>query len=339
SFDGEVTSPIAGSEYLMGGDRLVYTGNIESILKLRETHGLALATNQLFTMNGGNPKLRILQSIVPINSKLIGYSFSQTDFEKKYNLTLVAISREGKCVNESPRAVIILPGDLLLLECSESFQTYATDSIKEVVFINKEENNQVADKKAIYSSLIMLAVVLSTALGLLTLLEAVLIGVFGMIFTRCCTVNEGQQNINWDVIIIFGCSLSLGTALQNTGVANFLALSLLNMVGDSPLMVLAIIYLSSAILTEFVSNTAASALVFPISYGSAIALGVNPMPFIMSTMIACSSSFSTPIGSSTNIMIYNPGGYLFIDFLKIGPIITLVIMTVTLILAPILWPF
>lgn len=339
SFDGEVISPISGNEYLMGGDRLIYTGNVESILHLRESHGLAIASNQLFTKSGGDSKLRIVQVIVPENSRLVGCSFSQSDFETKYNLTLVAISRQGNCLNVSPRKVIILPGDLLLLECSEKFQLHATKTIKEVIFLEKGDQKEPYNAKTLLSGAIMVAVVLATAFNLLTLLESVLIGVFGMIFTRCCTVNEGQQTINWDVIIIFGCSLALGTALQNTGIAHLAALSLLKGVSNSPMLALGLIYLTASIMTEFVSNTAASALIFPISYSTALALGVNPMPFVMATMIACSSSFATPIGSPTHIMVYNPGGYRFSDFLKIGTIMNLVIMIVTLIVAPILWPF
>lgn len=338
SFDGEIISPVRGDEFLMGGDRLVYTGDIEKIISLKNSHHLQPATNKIFAVNYDDKNRTLVRAVVPMNSSLVGRSLSEMDFEEKHDLVVVALSRAGKCISGSPRKEEIQAGDSLLIECKNNFKKHATDLSKSIVITSEDFQNTISPK-TIVSSLIMIGMVGLTAFGVMSLVEAALIAVFAMILTRCCSVKEGQKNINWDVIIIFACSLALGTALQTSGVAKLIADALLSVSGSSPLVALGIICLVTSIMTEFISNTAASAMIFPIAFSTATTLAVNPLPFVFGIMIASSSSFATPIGSPTHIMIYAPGGYRFIDFFKIGIIMNLVILATTLIVAPLLWPF
>ena len=159
-----------------------------------------------------------------------------------------------------------------------------------------------------------------------------------MIITRCCSIEQARNSINWNVLMIFAGSVCLGVAIEKTGIAVTLANGLLEICGSNPLIVLIAICFLGTFITEFISNTACAAMFFPIAYQSAVTLGVNPMTFCVALMVAVSSSFATPIGSPTHMLVYSVGGYRFTDFMRIGLLMNVIILAANIFIVTLLFP-
>ena len=188
------------------------------------------------------------------------------------------------------------------------------------------------------SSLIMIAMVVVSALGIMPLLQCALIAAAAMLVCRCCTPDQAMKSINWDILIVFAASVVLGLAIQKTGIAERLALGILDVCGTNPIVVMTAICFVGTFITEFISNTAAGAMFFPIIYEAAEKLGYEPFPFLVALMISVSSSFATPIGSPTHMLVYGPGGYRFSDFMRIGLLMNLIILAANIFIVNIIYP-
>ena len=188
------------------------------------------------------------------------------------------------------------------------------------------------------SSLIMIAMVVVSALGFMPLLQCALIAAAAMLVFRCCTPDQAMKSINWDILMVFAASVVLGLAIQKTGIAERLALGILDICGTNPLVVMTAICLVATFITEFISNTAAGAMFFPIMYEAAEKLGYEPFPFLIALMIAVSSSFATPIGSPTHMLVYAPGGYRFSDFMRIGLLMNIIILAANIFIVNLIYP-
>lgn len=333
-FDKEIISPVDKDEFILGGDRLIYSGQIEEILNLRQSHQLVSATQHVFSVNEISKKRKLHTAYLTFSSRLIGKSMRETGLEQAHNMVLVAVARQGERIKESPRDIILQAGDTLLLEGEKLQPADFHDSLH---FFDSGNIPQI-DKKTMVSALIMLAMILLSAFKVIPLLQSCFLAAFAMLFTRCCTLKQAEQSINWNVLMVFAGSVCLGKAIENTGIAQQLAEGLLDVCGTNPLIVLGAICLLGTFITEFISNAAAAAMFYPIAYQSAVALDVNPLTFCVALMIAVSSSFATPIGSPTHMLVYGPGGYRFADFMKIGFLMNLIILAANLFIVNILFP-
>ena len=159
-----------------------------------------------------------------------------------------------------------------------------------------------------------------------------------MLLLRCCDADQAMKAVDWDILMVFAGSLALGTAIQNTGIAERLATGILDICGTNPIVVMTAICFVGTFVTEFISNTAAGAMFFPIMYEAAEKLGYEPFPFLIALMISVSSSFATPIGSPTHMLVYGPGGYRFSDFMRIGLLMNLIILAANILIVNIVYP-
>jgi di/tricarboxylate transporter len=184
----------------------------------------------------------------------------------------------------------------------------------------------------------MIAMVVVSSLGYLTLLQAAFAAAFAMIICRFCTIEQARDSIDWRLLMIFAGSISLGTAIQETGIAEWISQGIMTVCGGSPIIALAGICLVGTFITEFTSNTATAAIFFPIAYQTAINLEANPLTFCIALMVAVSSSFATPIGSPTHMIVYGPGGYRFADFARIGIPMNFIIWIANLFITTLLFP-
>jgi di/tricarboxylate transporter len=160
-----------------------------------------------------------------------------------------------------------------------------------------------------------------------------------MLLTRCCSIEHVHQTMDWQVLIMIAATLGIGTALSVTGLAATLANGLVALAGPEPLLQLAMIYFMTMLLTELLSNTTAVVLAYPIALATAGQLGVDYMPFVVALTIAGSCGFATPIGYQTNLMVYGPGGYRFVDFLRFGGPLNAVVALIALLVTPRVFPF
>ena len=335
-FDKEIISPVSEDEFIFGGDRLVFSGQVDEILKLRNSHQLVNAAHHVFSINEVDSNRKLRMANVRFSSSLVGTRMVDTDFEERNNMVLIAIAREGERINQSPREIVIEKGDTLLLECpprSKSESALTPDlQFFESSLIPQE------GKKTLTSSLILLAMIICSSLNIIPLLQASFLAAFAMIILRCCSINQARESIDWGLLMVFAGSISLGSVIEYTGIASKIAEGILSVCGSNPMFALAGICFAATFLTEFTSNTATAAIFFPITYQIAVTLGVNPLTFCVALMIAVSSSFATPIGSPTHMMVYGPGGYRFVDFMRIGLPMNFIILAADLFIVPLLFP-
>jgi di/tricarboxylate transporter len=169
---------------------------------------------------------------------------------------------------------------------------------------------------------------------------AAIIGALGMILTRCITIEEAYDAIDWKIIFLLGGIIPLGIAMESNGVVQALADGVLQpLISFGPVAVLAVIYIVVAFLTEGMSNNAVAAIMAPIAFTLAGIMVVDPRPFLIAITFAASTSFATPIGYQTNTMVYSAGGYKFTDFAKIGIPLNLIYWILAIVLIPVIWPF
>ena len=333
-----VLSPITEDEFIMGGDHLVYAGQIEDILEMVETHDLVSANQLIFTLDEKEANnYRLFTAYVTFGSSLIGKTMNSCSFEKDNNVIMVAAARLGERIKEAPGNVVLQAGDTLLLICPKHFN-FNTASLSRDLHFFESEDVPYYGHGTLISSAIMIAMVALSALGVMPLLQCAFLAAAAMLVCRCCNMEQAMKAINWEILIVFAGSAVLGLAIQKTGIAECLANGILNVCGTNPIVLMAAVCLVGTFVTEFISNTAAGAMFFPIMYEAAEKLGYEPFPFLVALMISVSSSFATPIGSPTHMLVYGPGGYRFSDFLRIGLPMNFIILAANIFIVNILYP-
>ena len=332
----EVISPVPDDELIMGGDRLIFAGQIDDIFRIKEKYGFQTADQTVFKMEDNSGR-RLCTAYVALNSSLVHQRLCDTTFEKDNNLTVVAIARYGKRLELPPHEVKLHVGDSLLLECSPKLDIN-TDQLKSMLYFYDSDQVPNIGKRTLVSTAIMLAMVVLSAFNVMPLLQCAFLAAMAMLIFRCCTPEQAMKAINWEILMVFAGSVVLGVAIQKTGIAEWLAYRTLDVCGTNPLVVMTAICFVATFITEFISNTAAGAMFFPIMYEAAIHLGYEPYPFLIALMISVSSSFATPIGSPTHMLVYAPGGYRFSDFLKIGLIMNIIILVANIFIVNVVYP-
>jgi len=333
----DIPSPVSEDEYILGGDHLVYAGQIDEILELLNTHGLVSADHHVFSLNEIDRNHQLRTAYVTFGSPLIGTTISKSNFEHKNNMTLVAVSRLGERICQPPRQVVLKAGDTLLLSYPPRMNM-DTERLESQLHFFDSELLPNTGYKTLLSSFIMLAMVTLSALGVMSLLQCAFIAAGAMLAFKCCTPQQAMKSINGEILMVFAGSVVLGLALQKTGVAERMAYGILDICGTNPIVVMTAICLVGTFITEFISNTAAGAMFFPIMYQAAEQLGYEPYPFLIALMISVSSSFATPIGSPTHMLVYGPGGYRFSDFMRIGLPMNFIILAANILIVNIIYP-
>jgi len=323
----DLQSPANEDEYVMGGDRLIYAGQIDEILELKNNHFLAIADHPVFSLSETKRSSNLRTASIPFGSSLIGNTIAGSRIEKDYNLILVAVARRGNRIEASPREVKLRAGDTLLFECPRDMKAYAERLSSQLQFSESQEVYETGPQTLV-STLILTAMLILTSLNVVSLLEGTVMAALAMILCRCCSVSQAMDSINWNVLMGMAGSIVLGTAISKTGVAEQAAHGILGLCGTNPLIVMVAVSMVAAVFTQLVMNVAVGAMFFPIMYQAAIQIGYEPITFLIALMIAVNTSFATPIGAPANMMVYGPGGYRFSDYMRIGVPLTLIV-TVT----------
>lgn len=333
----EVRSPVPDDEPILGGDRLVFAGQIDEILDLKKSHGFVNADHYIFTMDEVSKDRQLRTAFVTFGSSLINTTISDSNFERVNNMTLVAVARRGKRLQDSPRHVVLQAGDTLLFECPPHLNIHTERLTSQLQFFDSTEVPNIG-KKTLISTTVMILMVLLSALNVMPLLQCAFLAAMAMLALRCCTPEQAMKSINGEILMVFAGSVVLGLAIQKTGIAERLAFGILDVCGSNPLVVMTAICFVGTFITEFISNTAAGAMFFPIMYEAAEKLGYEPFPFLVALMVSVSSSFATPIGSPTHMLVYGPGGYRFSDFMRIGLLMNIIILAANILIVNIVYP-
>lgn len=334
-----VFAAVSPSELLLEGDRLIFAGDVDSVVDLQNIRGLEHAEDQVFKVDGDRSERNFVEVILGKSFPYLGKTVRESEFRKKYGSAIIAISREGDHVKQRIGDIELRKGDLLLLEAPPQF-TQTRRFEKDFLLISEVDNSAPTLHSRRFWALAILAVQIGlVTLNVLSLFEAACVSVVLLLATRCVSVEESRLSIDWQVLVVIASSIALGVAAEKTGVANYLANSTISLVAGSPYASMAALFCIAAILTALVSNLAAAVILFPVAQSVAVQLDVSVLPFVVTLMVAASVSFATPIGYQTNLMVYGPGNYRYIDFVKIGVPLTVVLGIVTLVLVPVFWPF
>ena len=331
-----VPMAITENEPIMGGDHLVYAGRIDELIDMANSHKLVSADHHIFSIDEVDD-YRLHTAYITFGSSLIGTTIGGSTFEKDNNVMLAAVARRGERLNVAPREVELQAGDTLLLVCPKQINVNTAALKHDLQFFDSEDVPNIGYGTLI-SSAIMIAMVALSAFGVLPLLQCAFLAAAAMLICRCCNMDQAMRAINWDVLMVFAGSAVLGLAIQKTGIAEGLANGILDVCGTNPLVVMTAVCFVGTFITEFISNTAAGAMFFPIMYEAAEKLGYDPFPFLVALMISVSSSFATPIGSPTHMLVYGPGGYRFSDFMRIGLLMNLIILAANILIVNLVYP-
>jgi di/tricarboxylate transporter len=235
--------------------------------------------------------------------------------------------------------MVLRPGDTLLLEARPDFN-YRQGRTRDFLLVSEVGGFHPPNHKGAPVALTIIGgMVALAASGLLSMLEAALVAAGMMILTGCTSGRVARQAPDWQVLVVIATSFGVGAALQKSGAAAVLADGIIGLAGGNAGATLVLVFIATALLTAIATNNVAAVLAFPIALSAAQHMNVDIVPFAITIMVAASASFATPIGYQTNLMVYNAGGYRFVDFVRIGVPLTLLVGLVTIALVPLIWPF
>ncbi|MBI2506386.1 MAG: SLC13 family permease [Candidatus Latescibacteria bacterium] len=335
----EVLAAVSSQERLKAADRLVFVGIVESVVELHKIRGLAPATEQVFKLDAPRATRSLIEAVVSDTCPLVGMSIREGRFRAVYNAAVVAVARNGQQLRQKIGDIVLRTGDTLLLEAHPSFVDQQRNS-RDFFLVSRLEDSTPPRHERTWIALgILVAMIAAASLEVVSMLSAAVLAAGAMILTRCCSRLQAYRAIDWEVLVVIAASIGLGKAMEVSGAAAHIAGILAGLAGGDPWTTLVLVYAMALVLTEVITNNAAAVLVFPIAMAAAADLHVSYMPYIMALMMAASAAFATPIGYTTNLMIYGPGGYCFTDFTRIGLPLNLVAGVVTVLLAPLVWPF
>jgi di/tricarboxylate transporter len=324
---------------LQEDDRLVFAGGLGMISEVQKTKGLTPVMDRLFKIDVPRPDRCFVEAVVSNSNRFIGRSIVGAHFRQRYDAVVVAISRGGQQLKGSLSGVVLKEGDTLLLETNPDFYLRNRHSQDFHLISQLEESAAPRYNKAIYACSVFLAMLFAATFLGFGMFKASVVAAAVLLMTRCITFSQAYRSVDMQVLLVIIAAFGIGKGMEKTGAAEFIATQMVGLGGGSPRMVLSMLYLTTSILTEMVTNNAAALILWPISLAMASQMDVSWMPFAFAIMMGASASFATPIGYQCNMMVYGPGGYRFSDFLKIGVPMNLVAWVIMTILIPIIWPF
>jgi len=333
-------------EVLKEGDVLVVRIPPDELVAIREEPNLELHPVTLFgdrpgqkaaKTNGEEDEDQFVQAVVAPRSELAGRTLKQIDFQRRYGAVVVGLWRKDGWLDQEISRVKLRPNDVLVLEGDEeSLAKVAGDPafLMMIPFHGEAKLRQ----RAWLAGLIMLATILLAAFNLMSIEMAAIAGVVAVVLTRCIGVRQAYESIDARIFVFIAGAIPLGVAMQKTGTAGLLASWLQQAIGGWPeRLILLALFAAVAVLTQFMSDAATTAVFAPVAVALAQALGRPPEAFVVTVAMAAVVAFLTPIGHHGNLLIYGPGRYRFGDFVKVGTPLTILAGLVVVALAPIIW--
>ncbi|MBK9163592.1 MAG: SLC13 family permease [Acidobacteria bacterium] len=325
---------------LKQGDVLLVRCDIDQIRTLQEHEGVQFKAQTKWGDDSlSNDDYRLIEAVLLPTSDLIGSTLQLSGFRSRFSATVLAIRSKGRVLREKLSDTELSAGDVLLIEIEKTRIANFRRS-GEFIITSEMETTEFRRDKALFAVAIVAAVVLSATFELAPIVVSAILGAVGLVLVRCISIEEAYEAIDWKIIFLLAGVLSLGVALEQSGAAALISANMLKYVGGwGPIALVSAFYLLTSSLTETMSNNATAALLAPIAIVTAKSLGGDPTPFLMAITFAASASFMTPVGYQTNTMIYGPGQYKFIDFIKVGTPLNVMFWIVATIFIPIIWPF
>lgn len=326
-------------QILQAGDILVFHTVNDAVPELWTKIGLKPAVG--INLESKRHEHRLVEVVVAPQHPAVGRQVSDLPVREDppYIAEIVATSRNGRPIETSISDMRIEAGDNAILEVEDSF-FYEVRTELEFSLIHRLRGYRVQrTDRAVVATIITIAMVLLTALGVMSMLNAGLLAFLALWLTGCLNLKRAWRSIEWDTLVVLGVAIGLESAITSTGLSQVLAELLGVLGGSSPMAALAIVFVGAVIMTNVIASSAAAAFMFPVALSIANSMGLNFMPFAMILMMGTSYAFINPAGYQTNLMVQGPGNYNFTDFVKIGVPLTILAGIVVLLLAPIVYGF
>ena len=291
-----------------------------------------------------NPEVKsdnynVYEVIIPFGSSLAEGSLKSLRFNRRYNMSVLAIRQRGEIILDKLSSVKLMEGDMLLV-LGQKEEIKNLESKKLVVTLSEYQKKKTNFRKAIPAVLIGIGVVLAASLNLTSILISAMVGALLMVLTGTLKPREAYNAVEWKVIFMMAGVLSMGTALEKTGGAKLIADFIQSTLGQyDPHITLSLLYLVTFISTNLISSKATAALLTPVVISLSSIMEISERPFLVAVMFACSLTFMTPMSYPTNTMVYAPGNYIFNDFLKFGTPLNLIIWIAASFIIPYFFPF
>jgi di/tricarboxylate transporter len=329
-------------EVLRAGDRLLIEGEDQRLKQTQESLGLMCSVGdeaqfvELFDRDVG-----IVEVVISPYADLVGRSLREIHFREKFGLTVLALRREGKPVQQGVPDLPLRFGDAMLVQGPRERIKLLRAEINFILLDDLEFPDEAArpDKAPWALAAIALMLVLA-GFGVVRIATASLLAAVIMVVSGALKVEEGYRAVEWKAVVMIGGMLSMGTALDKSGAAALISHNLLHALAPfGHVAVLAGCYFLSMLLTQAISGATSAVLLAPIALSAAGQLGVSPYPLMMTVVLGTSSAFLTPVSHPANVLVMGPGGYKFADYARVGSYLTAIIFVLIVILVPIFWPF
>ena len=355
----------SGARVMQPLSEIVVEKNDRFLVALHRRRGGAAKAETLFSSIGAEPLSKIdgivSELVIRDDSSLIGVSLAESDFRQQYNSVVLAVHRNGQNITDRIATLDLEVGDTLLVITAKN-NLDALEATRDFVMTDKAETHAPMVERhhkrshMFLSAGVLIGVVLVATLSdvlkgvfswmpVIPIHYAAMVGALFLLWMKVMTPREAHASIDWQVLLMLYGLLGLGMAMQNTGTAVWLAKGLVNFAEhlvapeNLPLVMLWLVFLFTLLLTEVLSNNATAVMMIPIVVTLAGELDVSARPFIMAVTVAASTAFALPMGYQTHMMVYGPGGYRFVDFLRVGIPLNLICWIVSCLMIPIVWPF
>jgi len=327
-------------ETVRAGDVLLVRADPRALMEIRTAWGLELLPGFAATdasLEGEN--LKLVEVIIPAGSAWEGRTLGSLNFQHRYGATVLAVRAGNRTLQQRLSQVELEVGDaLLVLGPAEALDRLRADP--NVLMLQPVDEPILRRHKVPLAVGVVAGVMLLTGLNVLPVMVSAIVGCIALVMCRCLTLDEAYAAVDWRVVFLLAGTWPLGLALQKTGAAAGIAEAVLFLTGDTnPWLALAVLYAVTAFLTEFLSNNATAVMLTPVALSMADSLGADPKPFLMAVCFAASTSFATPVGYQTNAMVYHPGGYRYMDFVRVGLPLNVLFWVISVALIPRFWPF
>lgn len=322
--------------YCHGEDADIERFIVENKLKLKKERSKDTYSN--FQESG------IAEVFIMPNSKIVNRTITEIQFREEYNVNVLGIQRHGEYQMSDIKDAKLHSGDALLIQGAWNDIANLGNRQNDLVLVGQplqEAAKVTLDQKAPIAGAIMIIMILAMVFNLVAAVTAVLIAAVLMVITGCLrNVEEAYSNINWESVVLIGAMMPMATAFQNTGVDVLISSGLIKYFGDlGPYALLAGIYFCTSILTMFISNTATAVLFAPIAMQAAIGMGISPYPFLFAVAVAASMCFASPFSTPPNALVMSAGRYSFMDYIKVGLPLQVIMGIIMIVILPFLFPF
>ena len=337
------TGPLT-EERLSEGDVLLVRTSPEELIAIREEPSIELhpvlkydSENTNMSSVAEDAADKFVQAVVAPGSDLVRRTIGEIDFRERYGAIVVSLWRKRGWLQQELAKIKLRAGDVLVLQGSEEALARVANDPAFLMLVPFQGESQLR-RKAPLAGVIMLASILAAAFNLLTIEMAALAGAVAVVLTKCITIRQAYRAVDERIYVFIAGAIPLGEAMRKTGTSELLAGWLKNIIqGWEQMFILLALFTVVAIVTQFMSDAATTALFAPVAVALAQALGQPPEPYVVTVAMSAVASFLTPIGHHGNLLIYGPGGYRFADFVRVGTPLTILVAIIVSLLSPIIW--